>query len=233
MYGGRPKVFVPESSRLHLLGILGPVSVVMLSLLRSSDEPIQLTRFAILDLPIAHLLPEADGELYGSPSWSIMFRPPMVDAKNICPRGTTRKWSVHSSMAGVFPQSTPGVVMAARCDGRLVGWFSPLAADTIFLSTAYMRREIQGGEIDGQGQLTVRGFEILDEDWQQGIVPRPMPMENQDNAFGVVHSAGCAALRYAAAGFYSSAGEEVVIANGDVLAAFGRIELQESGVIVS
>ena len=60
-----------------------------------------------------------------------------------------------------------------------------------------------------------------------------MPIENQDNSYDVVHSAGCPALRYAAAGFYGGVEEEVDIANEDVLAAFGRTELLESGTIIA
>ena len=119
IYGRRSKVYLLESSRPNLVGVLRQVSVQMLPPLRPSDEPTELAKFVILDLPIAHLVPKADGELYASPSWSITLRPPNVVGRDIQPHGTGRKWSIHSSMAGVFPGSSPGVVMAARCDGRL------------------------------------------------------------------------------------------------------------------
>jgi hypothetical protein len=55
---------------------------------------------------------------------------------------------------------------------------------------------------------------------------------SSESSFGVVHSRGCPSLRYAAAGFYGAAGEEVSIATDDVALAFGRLEAQESGVMI-
>ncbi|KAK8023581.1 hypothetical protein PG993_011647 [Apiospora rasikravindrae] len=231
MYGGRPKVHNLRSSRHNLIGVLGTTSVLALHLLRASDQPQELARFAVLDLPVVHLVPEDDGDLYASSSFSIRFRPPSPVAREIQQRRTTvKKWSIHSSMASVFAGGVPGVVMGARCDGRLAGWFSPAAADTLFLSSAYLRKEEGGGQ--DPSDECIKGFEVLEEDFQKGVVPSPATAENDVTAFGVVHSARSPVFRYAAAGFYGGAGDEVVIANGNMMEAFGRIEMQGSGIII-
>ena len=230
MYGGRPKIHNPRSSRHNLLGVLGTTSILALHLLRPSDKPQELARFAVLDLPIVHLVPEDDGDLYASSSYSIRFGAPFAAAKEIRqPRTPGKKWSIHSSMASVFAGGAPGVVMGAQCDGRLTGWFSPAAADTLFLSSAYLRQDDNDQDASDE---CVKGFEVLEEDFQRGVVPSPARAENDATAFGVVHSSGSAVFRYAAAGFYGSAGDEVVIANGNMSEAFGRIEMQGSGIII-
>ncbi|KAK8070434.1 hypothetical protein PG997_010637 [Apiospora hydei] len=232
MYGGRPKVHNLGSSRHNLLGVLGTTSVLALHLLRSSDQPQQLARFAVLDLPVVHLVPEEDGDLYASSSFRIGFRAPSPVAREIRrPRKTNKEWSIHSSMASVFAGGVPGVVMGARCDGRLAGWFNPAAADTLFLSSAYLQKDEDRGQ-DPDDEC-VKGFEVLEADFQNGDVPSPARAVNDATAYGVVHSAGSPVFRYAAAGFYGGAGEEVVIANGNMMEAFGRIEMQGSGIIIS
>lgn len=79
---------------------------------------------------------------------------------------------------------------------------------------------------EANDRATVKGFQVLDGDWQGGSIPVPRLEDRDCNAFGVVQSSGCAALRYAGAGFYAGFGEEVVVSNGDIEAAFGRIEMQ-------
>ncbi|KAK8103235.1 hypothetical protein PG984_016381 [Apiospora sp. TS-2023a] len=230
MYGGRPKVHNLRSSRHNLLGVLGTTSVLALHLLRPSDKPQELARFAVLDLPIVHLVPEDDGDLYASSSYSIRFGAPSPAVKEIRQsRVPGNKWSIHSSMASVFAGGVPGVVLGARCDGRLAGWFSPAAADTLFLSSAYLRNDENGQDSSDE---CVKGFEVLEADFQTGVIPSPARAENDFTTFGVVHSAGSAVFRYAAAGFYGGAGDEVVIANGNMSEAFGRIEMQGSGIII-
>ncbi|KAM7188253.1 hypothetical protein V8F20_010630 [Naviculisporaceae sp. PSN 640] len=134
-------------------------------------------------------------------------------------------------MGKAFRGGGPGVVMVARCEGRLVGWFNPAAAETIFLSSSYCQ-PLHVGEQDFVGDTCVDGFEILDRDWQQGLVPRSTEA-NVDAKVGVVHSSGCPALRYAAAGFYGGVGEEVAIATDDINFALGRVEAQETGVVIA
>lgn len=233
MYNGRPKLYNGNSSR-PLLGVLGKVSVVAMPLIHTSDVPSELSKFAVLDLPIVHLVPESDGELYASPCWSIKTHRTDAPVKDIIACKVTKKWSVHSSMASVFAGNIPGVVMAARCEGRLAGWFTPVAADTIFLSEAYQNNA--GNEEDTSNEdndrATVKGFQVVDSHWQAGSIPVPRLDEFDCNAYGFVQSRGCAALRYAAAGFYAGMSEEVVVSNGDIETAFGRIEAQEQGIVI-
>ncbi|KAF2690287.1 hypothetical protein K458DRAFT_413093 [Lentithecium fluviatile CBS 122367] len=118
-----------------------------------------------------------------------------------------------------------GVVMAAKCSGRLVGWFSPLAADVVFLSTAYVAVD-QEAAPDDYETATVRGLEITDQDWQDGRLPR-------SDCYRVVQAWGCAPLRYASAGIFASLREEVAVATGNLEIAFGRIEAQGSGVVIT
>ncbi|KAL1847960.1 hypothetical protein Daus18300_013763 [Diaporthe australafricana] len=232
MYNGRPKLYTPDSSRLNLLGVLGKVSVVAMPLIHTSDVPSQLSQFAVLDLPIVHLIPESDGELYASPSYSIETHFSDEPAMDIMACKQSRKWSVHSSMASVFPGSIPGVVLAARCEGRLAGWFTPIAADTVFLSHAYQKDTGKDASKEASDRATVKGFQVVDKHWQTGSIPIPRLDECDRNAYGVVQSSGCAALRYAAAGFYAGMHEEVVISNGNIQAAFERLEAQEQGIII-
>jgi hypothetical protein len=77
-------------------------------------------------------------------------------------------------------------------------------------------------------------FEIRDEDWEAGRIPRP-DTGNNGFQFGVVLSSDSPALRYAAAGFYGENGEEIAIARSatELYAAFDRIEGQEQGVVIA
>lgn len=232
MYTGRNKVFHATVSRINLVGVIGSISVLALPLLRTTDNPQDLAKFAVLDLPVVQLIPDEEGELFTGTGSGISFTHatphPIL---GIRPHGPSKKWSVHSSMGRVFRGGGPGVVMAARCEGRLVGWFSPAVAETMFLSTVYCQRR-HSDEADYVDETCVDGFEVKDTDWQEGTVQR-VTDGNPGVAFGVVHSAGCPALRYAAAGFYGGAGEEVSIATDDIDVAFGRVELQETGVIIA
>lgn len=118
-----------------------------------------------------------------------------------------------------------------RCAGRLVGWFSPLAADIAFLSTAYQRHR-HTDEADYCDSFTFVGFEVNDSQWQNGVLSRPVT-DSSENLIGIVQSRRCPALRYAAAGFYSEAHEEVAIATDDIEAAFGRVDGQGEGFLVA
>ena len=146
------------------------------------------------------------------------------------PRGTLAKWSLHAKMGIMFGEGLPGIVMAARCGGRLVGWFNPLAADIAFLSTAYVRPQ----HVPNDGNISVEkyafsGFEVKESDWQAGIIPQPGTQD--DTKIGIVQSKECPALRYAAAGIYTEAGWEVAIMTDDADAAHGRFI--EEGIIVA
>ncbi|KAH6977645.1 hypothetical protein EDB80DRAFT_738182 [Ilyonectria destructans] len=228
MYGGRNKMYFPGTSRINLVGILGSISIVTLPLLRTSDEPQELARFGLLNLPVVQLLPNEDGELYAGSGSGISFVS-TNEIRNIRPRGTNKQWSVHSSMGKAFRDGGSGVVMAARCEGRLVGWFSPVAADAMFLSVAYCQKKHSDGHVD-QGK--VYGFETTDEDWKQGVARRPLVVVPGAST-GVVQSKGCPALRYAAAGFYGGAGQDVSIATDDIWAAFAAKKFRNRVIIIT
>ncbi|PSR78357.1 hypothetical protein BD289DRAFT_456324 [Coniella lustricola] len=193
MYNGRPKIYNKGNAQKSLLGVMGKVSVVAMPLIHASDVPKEISSFAVLDLPIPHLIPDADGEIYASPTYSI-----------------------DSSVVITPPQQI----------------------------TAYVEQqphqEVQGkgtqaNENGASGSLiaATTGFEIKDKDWTKAHIPIPRTTLDQPNAFGLVQSVGCPALRFAAAGFYAALGEEVVIANGDFEAAFGRVEPQERCIIIA
>jgi hypothetical protein len=232
MFNGRTKPYVEGSSRRGLVGILGSISVVTLPLMRAVDTPSEIFKFMLCDLPIIDLAPENDGEIYAGTGSGIRFDNEPILQSNIIPRAPSKKWTMHAKMGVKFAGSSNGVIMAARCDGRLVGWFNPLVADVLFLTTAYCAQEGEQSIVDHDEPTSVLAVEVKDNDWQRGIVPRPARQDAPDG-FIVVHSLGCPVLRYAATGFFGNAGDEIAISTGDVSFAYGRMELQESGVIIA
>jgi hypothetical protein len=99
-----------------------------------------------------------------------------------------------------------------------------------FLGPAYLKE--WRSEIDRDAKRT--GFEVRDEDWQSGRVPRPDP-GSDGYGFGVVQSHNSPTLRYAASGFYGELGEEVVIARSadEFYGAFDRTEAQGQGILIT
>lgn len=132
MYAGRNQRYLHQHSRTGLLGILGSISIITMSLYKTTDVPDEIAKFAIVDLPIIDLAAEANGELYTGKGGSIVFDSAPVRARPIRPHGATGQWSVLAKMGVFSGESNAGVVMAARCNGRTVGYFSPLAADVFF-----------------------------------------------------------------------------------------------------
>ena len=231
MYDGRPKPYSPNTSSTGLIGILGTVSVLALPLLCTTDIPEKIARFAVVTLPVIDLMSDSR-ELYSRQYQSIDFiRAAVSPPRQITPREPKKTWSVHAKLGKLFGEESNDVMMAARCDGKLVGWFGPLAADFTFLSSCYQNpRNVE--ESGSEDDSIFNGHEILDEHWQNDQVLRPV-QEDFDGQFCIVHSRGSAALRYAAAGFFGNAGEEVGIASDDVSAAFGRLEAQGAGIVVA
>lgn len=113
-------------------------------------------------------------------------------------------------------------MMAARCDGRLVGWFGPLAADFTSLSSC-CQRERHKDEPGLENNSVIHGYEFKDEDWQNCLTPRAL-LETSEEQTSVFHSHGCAALRHAATGFLANAEEEIAIGTDDTSVAAGRSE---------
>lgn len=231
MFNGRQRIWNPSSHSTGLLGIIGTVSVFTMPLLRTTDLPREIAKFIVLDLPVVDLVASTDGELYAGNLSGIRFDHQTVHVVEISPHGPRKPWSVHAKMGILYGDDQPGVVMVARCDGRPVGSFSPLAADVLFLSSAY---QVEHGSEDreGEDEPMVSGFQIVDEDWQTGCVQRVIE-ENPINRIGVVHSRGCPALRYAATGFYAGAGDEVAIATDDIGFAVGRVDGEGGGMIIT
>jgi hypothetical protein len=231
MYSGRQKSFSTLSTGRGLLGIFGSISVLSMPLLRTTDKPGEISRFMLVDLPILDLTPDLDGELFACVGGGVTFDYSPASLNTIKPRSPSKKWSLHAKMGLLFGDGMPGVVMAARCGGRLVGWFNPLAADVAFLSSAYQQRR-HDKEKDYTDQFTFCGFEIEDGNWQDGRLQRPIT-DDPDKLIGIVHSKDCPELRYVAAGMYTEVGEEVAIATDDIEAAYGRIEGQGEGIIIA
>ena len=231
MYDGRSKPYSQTTSSTGLIGVLGTISVLALPLLCTTDVPEKIARFAVVDLPVIDLMSDSR-ELYSGQYQSIDFvRAAVAPPRQITPRGPKGVWSVHAKLGKLFGEESNDIMMAARCDGKLVGWFGPLAADFTFLSSCYQNeRHVEAKEFEDD--FTIKGHEILDEHWQNDQVGRPL-QEDSIGQFCFVNSRGSAALRYAATGFFANAGEEIGIASDDVSAAFGRVEAQGAGVVIA
>jgi hypothetical protein len=231
MYNGRRKVFNMSSALPQLIGVLGPISLLALPLVRTTDDPEQISRIAVVDLPIVDLTADsADGDLMASDGGGLGFEHPSGrdNAGEITqPASPAHEWTVQPYMSiALGGESTSGVVMAARCGKRLVGWFNPLAADVSFLSSAYLKESFSEVKVDG--------FEITDEHWQAGIGLQPFA-DRPGYEFGVVRSHGSPSLRYAAAGFYAEIGEEIAIARSasEFSGAFDRVQAQDQGIVIA
>jgi len=229
MFGGRQKPFSKETPSKGLLGILGPISVLSKPLLQTTDDPKEISRFMLADLPILDLMSDTDGELFGCEGGGITFDPSPTDLTMVRPRSPNKEWSLHAKMGLLFGEGQPGVVMAARCAGRLIGWFNPLAADVAFLSSIYQERRHEK-EIGYVDDFAFIGYEVEDRQWQNGRLLQPIT-NNAEELVGLVQSRNCPALRYAAAGIYTEIGEEVSIATDDLDAAYGRVGTQ--GIVIA
>lgn len=231
MYNGRRKIFDATSKLPRLVGVLGPISVLALPLVQTTDDPMEISRIAIVDLPIVDLNAEsADGDLMASEGGGIRWEFPGENNNPTTisqPSGPNDQWTVHPYMSiALGGDSISGVVMAARCGKRLVGWFNPLAADISFLSSAYIQESYSEGD--------VVAFEVKDEHWEAGKVLQPS-LNQSGRAFGVVRSHNCPSQRYAAAGFYAERGGEIAIARSatEFCGAFDRLQAQGSGMVIA
>jgi hypothetical protein len=231
MYNGRRKIFNTSSTLPRLVGVLGPISLLTLPLIHTTDDPSKICKIAVVDLPIVDLSADnADGDLMASEGGGIGFESASEHYPTttvVQPTSPTHEWTVHPYMSiALGGQNTSGVVMAARCGKRLVGWFNPLAADVSFLSSAYLTRSYSEEE--------VVAFEIQDEHWEAGKALQPDP-DCPGFQFGVVRSHGSPSLRYAAAGFYAEKGEEVAIArsSSEFCGAFDRLQAQDRGIVIA
>lgn len=234
MYGGRFKLYSEQKAVKGLQAVMGPISVTTLPLLKTTDQPEDIARFAIVETPVVDLLPDKDGEIYAGTDCDVLvgFRYPNAPSRTISVREPGYKWSLHAKMGALFGEGHSEVVMAARCNGRTVGWFSPMAADVTFLSSCYQVPRHSSDPTYTYASTLRNCFEVTDEQWQSGWVARPMAAMNESSCWGVVHSRHCPALRYAAAGMYASIGVDVGIATDDLDVAAGRVEL-DGGIVIA
>ena len=198
---------------------MGPISVLTVPLLRPTDIPDEIACFAVVDLPVIDLLSDFD-ELYSGHGSGIAFTPAEGPQNQITPQGPTKPCSVHAKLRKSFGEAQSSVMMAAGCDGRLLGWFGPLAADFTFLSSCY-QRERHKDELGLEDDSIIHGYEFKDEDWQNCLIPRAL-LETSEDQISVFHSRGCAALRHAATGFLANVEEEIAIATDDTSVAAGK-----------
>lgn len=168
MYGGRQKIFSNHSSR-SLVGVLGITSVLALPLLHTTDLPQEMGMYAVLDLPVVQMVSDEEGEIHAGVGSGITFSHEGRAAKPVRLHAPKSEWSVHPTMRKSFKEGGSGVVMAARCQGHLVGWFSPAAADIMFLSSAYVEKQHES-DPEWQDNAQVTAVEVLDRDWQKGSV---------------------------------------------------------------
>ena len=73
MCAGRNKIFLSGHSSTNLLGVLGSISILTRNILRPTDNPEDMGQFFILDLPVVHLAPNEDGELYAAVGHSLEY----------------------------------------------------------------------------------------------------------------------------------------------------------------
>lgn len=235
MYNGRRKVFNPESPIPRLVGVIGPISVLAMPLIRTTDNPQELSKIVIVDLPIADLSADNnEGELMANDGGGVTFISASrsgYDPGSIKIAGPKAKWTVNPHIAiALESERTSGVVMTARCGTRLVGWFNPLAADISFLGPNYMKES--NSEINPEAKRN--GFQVGDSDWQSGKIFEP-DSDRDGYRFVVVQSHDCPGMRYAATGFYSEHTQEIAIARSsdEFYGAFDRLEAQEQGIVIT
>jgi hypothetical protein len=74
MYNGRRKIFNTTSALPRLVGVLGPISVLALPLVHTTDELKEISRITVVDLPIVDLVADsADGDLMTSDGGGLHF----------------------------------------------------------------------------------------------------------------------------------------------------------------
>lgn len=80
MYNGRCKFLSVNSSILRLAGILGPISVLTMPLIRTTDIPEEIWTKAIVDLPVVDLITDKSyGELLAGDDDGLVFAQKLED----------------------------------------------------------------------------------------------------------------------------------------------------------
>ena len=187
MYAGR-RMAETLLVRKQLVGLVGKVSLISLSLLRTSDDPNVVSKIALVSMPILDLLPDRDGALYTAPALLGLHRSGEKQPMRICIKPASRTWSIHPKMK--FEDGRiDSVVMVARCDGRLVGTFSPDRADIGIVSGA-----IKSERAVHDAEDAIDAYEVTEDLLYSGslwMVDEKVPQ--------VIQSHGNVAMRYLSA----------------------------------
>ena len=218
-----------------LMAIVDNISVVSMSLLRPSDDPDEIIRFALVPLPIIGLLPNQNGELWAGDTAKIHFKSCHNPAQQPIRKSSMKQWSVHAKMS-TSEGRLGKVVMVARCDGISVGTFNPWEAEGNVLRARanhcgnWGSRMRLSKSINERRQATPSDpapgtpnlfFHVDEEQFQAGAIYRPY-LHSQ---LVVVQSYGCPAMRFAAAGFYSQE-SHVVMTGGSLEDSVAAIKEQ-------
>lgn len=183
----------------ELVAIVGPISVVSMSLLKTSDKRDNVARFAIIAMPILDLLPEQNGELYAvDPHHGLRLEPPGLPYA-VTATPAVRDWSIHTQMK-FEDGEIEGVSMVARCDGRLVATFSSALADLAIVKAQVQQKSVKDSDSASQASMSAtdasfRAHEITEELLLKGI----MPSGSRHGAPFVIQSKGNVSMRYLAA----------------------------------
>ena len=218
MFAGRHTYKPPKSANKlesghGLMAILDNISVVSLSLLKPSDSSNDVARFAIVPLPVIGLLPNQNGELWAGKADGIQFRSCQRPSSQLVRMLPRKDWSIHAKMSTTDGRLSK-VVMVARCGGVVVGTFNPSEADGALIraranhcgnwgarmalaSRINARRQPTPSDLPPETPLST--FDASEDQFQAGVICRPYG----HGQLVIVHSHGCPAMRYAAAGFYA------------------------------
>lgn len=222
MYAGiqAPRDSPMTPTQTGLLGLIGNISVVCMSLLHPTDDRTEIGKFVILTLPILDLLQERDAELWAGDGSGTTFRQaPQSEMRQLNKVRAKMTWSVHTKrcMSNGRPS---GIVLAARCNGVFLGTFDPARADAVVVGSS----DDSTAE-EGLNDEPVTGYTVTESDFQKGFVLRPY----EKDAIVLVQSQGKPIMRYAAAGFFCHE-TNVVIGGNSLSVDLNRLKQRISGV---
>ena len=210
MYSGRAKNNVQRPRKdtvilTHgLVAVLDQISIVAMSLLKTSDQAQQQACFAVLSLPLVNIVPDRNGELWTGEAAGIQFRTCANASQQPMRRFPQEKWSIHPKMT-VIDGRLSGVVLMVRCGGVTIGVINPADADSALLRA----QENLSGHLapmePGIGP-PISYLHTFEEHFQKGAIFRPIHRGD----LVLVHSNGSRIMRYAAAGFYAGEAHMVV-----------------------
>ncbi|KAL8705083.1 MAG: hypothetical protein Q9225_008048, partial [Loekoesia sp. 1 TL-2023] len=220
MYAGKPAVVECNINTLKqgLVALLGNISVVCMSMFCPSDNVTEIGKFVILTLPILDMLQDRDGELWvGKPTGIALSQEPRSSMQRLEKVRAKKSWSVHPKGC-LIDGCLSGVVLAARCDGVLVGTFNPELADCVMIANS------NGPMVENSlSSEASSGYIVTELDFQQGLILRPI----EDRTTVLVQSYGNPIMRYAAAGFLGRE-ENLVIGGHSIIRDLCQLEQQRT-----